>query len=73
MIAPQPYMETSMSSTDFQQRRLSSFLSYPFVRLPSGAHPFVPTRGSHGRRAQGGSRMAVAKSFTNTERFQAIP
>ena len=41
---------------------LSSFLPYPFVRPPSGAHPFVPTRGSHGRRAQGRSRMAVAKS-----------
>jgi hypothetical protein len=48
---------------------LSSFLPDPFVRPPSGAHPFVPTRGSHGRRAQGRSRMAVAPSRPSANAF----
>jgi hypothetical protein len=37
-----------MSSTNFQQRHLSSFLTFFPILLfdPSGAHPLVPTRGA---------------------------
>src|SRR5215469_17048769 len=41
-------MGLSMSSTNLQQRHLSSFLTFFPILLfdPSGAHPFVPTRGA---------------------------
>ena len=65
-------MGLSMSRTDFEQRHLSSFLSYPFVR-PLAEHPFVPTRGLMTCRAQGRSRMAVAKSFIYAQHVQATP
>ena len=62
-----------MSSTDFQQQHLSSFLSYPFVWPRGGA--ILPSRpaGSHGRRAQGRSRVAVAKSCTQASHFPGHP
>src|SRR6516162_6700783 len=65
-------MGLSMSSTNFEQQHLSSFLSYPshpFVRPP--AEPILSSRpaASWARRAQGRSRMAVAKSFIYAQPF----
>jgi len=66
-------MGTSMSSTDFQQQHLSSFLSYPFV-WPRAEPSFRPDpRAPHGRRAQGRSRVAVAKSCTQASHFPGHP
>jgi hypothetical protein len=43
-----PCMGFSMSSINVQQRHLSSFLTFFPILLfdPSGAHPFIPTRGA---------------------------
>jgi hypothetical protein len=61
MIVPQPYMGTSMSSTDFQQWHVSSFLPYPFVR-PVAEPSFRPDpRSLMAAARRGESRMAVAQ------------
>ena len=67
-----PCMGLSMSSTNFEQWHLFSFLSYPFVRPP--AEPILSSRpgGSHGRRAQGRVKDGRRSSRSTTRRhFQA--
>jgi hypothetical protein len=76
MSSANPCMGLSMSSTNFEQRHLSSFPSLllnPFVRPP--AEPILSSRptGSHDRRAQGRSRVAVANSFTLRAAFSRPP
>jgi hypothetical protein len=63
--APHPYTGTSMSSTDFQQQHLSSFLSYPFV-WPRAEPSFRPDpralMAAARRVVKGGRRQVVHPS-----------
>jgi hypothetical protein len=62
-----PCMGLSKSSKKFEQRHLSSF---PFFLIllfaPSRAHPSVPPAVSHGRRAQGRSRIWPSHAVQHT-------
>jgi len=64
-----------MSSTDFQQQHLSSFLSFFLILLfgPGRSHPSVPTRGLSWPPRAGSSRVAVAKSCTQASHFPGHP
>jgi hypothetical protein len=77
-IIPLPCMGLSMSSTDFQQRHLflPFFLIFLFGPL-SGAHPFVPNRGTlmadarrDGQEGRGGVRPAASKSKYDLRRLR---